>query len=89
MDLQLWPWLTGNDSQLSFVPTLGTLDNARRFLAFHFATAMAWDIPRAVVTSLLISMTGSPILHALRRAQRRLALNVRAMEPEEPLQRLL
>lgn len=89
MDLQLWPWLTGNDSQLSFVPTFGTLDNARRFLAFHFATAMAWDIPRAIVTSLLISMTGSPILHALRRAQRRLALNARAMAPEEPLQRSL
>lgn len=89
MDLQLWPWLTGTDSQLSFNPDLGLRESAYRFFTFHVATAMAWDIPRALTTSLLIALTGKAILHSLRRAQRRLDFNARGMEPAAPLQRSL
>jgi energy-coupling factor transport system substrate-specific component len=69
MNLQLWPWLIGTDSQLSFVASDSVIDNLHRFAVFHLATSLSWDIPRAVFTVILISITGKPILVALRRAK--------------------
>ena len=83
MDLQLWPWLTGIDTQLSFIDGASIAANAGRFILFHFATSMAWDIPRAVLTSTLILLTGRAVLVTLRRTMTR--LNVRAMEQAAPV----
>lgn len=71
MDLQMWPWLLGTDTSLSFVPGDSIESNLERFIAFHFLTAMAWDIPRSLLTAILIGVTGAPILNALRRTERR------------------
>lgn len=71
MDLQLWPWLIGGDTAISFLPGAGISENLERFIAFHFLTAMAWDIPRSIITATLIGITASPILNALRRTKRR------------------
>jgi len=71
MDLQLWPWLLGTETAISFVPGAGVEENLSRFVRFHFLTAMAWDIPRSILTATLIAITGAPILNALRRAQKR------------------
>ncbi len=78
MDLQLWPWLVGTDSQLSFDQTLSAVMNVKRFITFHIATALAWDLPRAITTASLLALTARPILHSLRRAKVRLHLNERA-----------
>ncbi|MGA0069961.1 MAG: hypothetical protein ACO3HP_01500 [Candidatus Nanopelagicaceae bacterium] len=72
MDLQLWPWLLGSDTQLSYQPGAPVAENLSRFLTFHFATALSWDIPRAIVTSTLIFVTARPVLGAFRRAKLRL-----------------
>ena len=82
MNLQLWPWLIGIDSQLSFVPSDSVAANLHRFLIFHFATSMAWDIPRAVLTVSLILVTAKPILITLKRAEGKLnfKINERAKE---------
>lgn len=72
MDLQLWPWLVGSETQISFVKGGGVQENFSRFLTFHFLTAMAWDIPRSILTATLIAVTGAPILNALRRAERKI-----------------
>lgn len=71
MDLQLWPWLLGGDTQISFLPGAGIEENLSRFLTFHFLTAMAWDIPRSILTAALVALTGAPILNALRRTERK------------------
>lgn len=71
MDLQLWPWVVGSDTAISFVPGAGIDENFDRFITFHFLTAMAWDIPRSIITASLIVITASPILNALRRTKRR------------------
>ena len=78
MNLQLWPWLIGVDSQLSFVPSDSIGSNLQRFLIFHFATSLAWDIPRAVLTVALIVATAKPILVTLRRAEIKLNLQASA-----------
>ena len=67
MDLQFWPWVLGSNTQLSYIPGGAISENLSRFITFHFASSMAWDIPRAILTSLLIALTATPFLSALRR----------------------
>ncbi len=73
MDLQFWPWAVGVDTQLSYRAGAPISENLSRFLDYHFLSAMAWDLPRALFTSTLIVITGKPILHTLRRAHTRAA----------------
>lgn len=81
MDLQLWPWIVGGDTSLSFQQGAGVSENLNRFLTFHLLTAMAWDIPRSILTAILVWITGRPVINALRRTQRKtLILNEREME---------
>lgn len=71
MDLQLWPWIVSPATSIAYLPGAGVLDNLQRFMVFHFATALAWDIPRAIFNATLILLLGRPILNSLRRAIRR------------------
>lgn len=71
MDLQFWPWALGTNTQLSYIPGGDFSENLSRFFTFHFATAMAWDIPRAIFSALLIAFAGKPVLAALRRTHTR------------------
>ena len=73
MDLQFWPWALGADTQLSYLAGAPIGENFSRFFSYHFLSAMAWDIPRAVFTASLIVIAGKPILHTLRRAHTRAA----------------
>ena len=67
MDLQFWPWVLGSNTQLSYIPGGALSENVSRFITFHFASSMAWDIPRAILTSTLIAVTAKQFLSALRR----------------------
>ena len=69
MDLQFWPWALGADTQLTYQAGAAITDNLQRFITFHFISSMAWDIPRALLTSILIVVTGPAVLSALRRTQ--------------------
>jgi energy-coupling factor transport system substrate-specific component len=73
MDLQFWPWALGSSTQLSYLPNGDISENVSRFITFHFATSMAWDIPRAIFTSALIAFAGKAVLSALRRTRTRAA----------------
>lgn len=75
MDLQFWPWALGGNTQLSYIPGGSISENLGRFITFHFASAMAWDIPRAIFTSVLIAFTGPSVLSALRRTYARAAFS--------------
>jgi energy-coupling factor transport system substrate-specific component len=71
MDLQFWPWALGTQSQLSYRAGASISTNLHHFIAFHFASSMAWDIPRAIFTSILLVVTAPAVLFALRRTKRR------------------
>jgi energy-coupling factor transport system substrate-specific component len=75
MDLQFWPWALGSNTQLSYIPGGSISENLSRFITFHFASAMAWDIPRAIFTCVLIGFTGPSVLSALRRTYTRAAFS--------------
>lgn len=69
MDLQFWPWSLGNGTELSYLAGAPLHVNVERFFSYHFLSALAWDIPRAVLTATLIAIAGKPALNALRRAR--------------------
>lgn len=71
MDLQFWPWALGSHTQLSYIPGASITTNAHRFIIYHFASSMAWDVPRAFVTSMLTVITAPAVLFAMRRTKRR------------------
>ena len=71
MNLQLWPFAVGLESQLSYVAGDPVSENLGRFLAFTLATSLGFDIPRAVTTAVLVALTARPVLRALRRAGRK------------------
>ncbi|CAB4330401.1 MAG: ECF transporter S component [Actinobacteria bacterium] len=83
MDLQFWPWALGSDTRLSYVAHGAVTENLHRFIIFHFATSMAWDIPRAIFTALLLAFSGRSVLSALRRTHTRAAF----MAPIEFIER--
>ncbi len=79
LNLWFWPTVTVSGSlpaAISFVPGAGFIINLRHWLAFCVATSLGFDIPRAILTAVLIIVAGRPILNALRRASRRAAFDV-------------
>jgi len=73
MDLQFWPWSLGSETELSFRAGAPLAENFSHFIKYHFISALAWDIPRAIMTVILISVAGKAGLSALRRARHRAA----------------
>ncbi len=76
MNLYGWPILTGLGSGISRDPGAPLHENLARFVAYHLATSMGWDLGRAVITVVLTLTLGPTILKALRRATRKAAFEV-------------
>lgn len=73
LNLWFWPFAISPGTGLSFVPGAPLAENLQRFWAFHLATSLGWDIPRALSNCVLVLALGRPVLAALRRAARRAA----------------
>lgn len=71
LNMWFWPFLTGADSAISFVPGDPLGANLARFLAFCLVTSLGFDLPRAAGNVLLIALAGGPMLRAIRRATRK------------------
>lgn len=95
MNLWFWPFLGGLEATayspaILFDPGAPVSENLARWLAFSLVTSLGWDIPRGVLTAVLILIAGRPMLTALARASRRAnftpAVNfIPAAAPERPL----
>jgi energy-coupling factor transport system substrate-specific component len=76
MNLWFWPFLGGLEGSayspaILFDPGAPVSDNLARWVAFSLITSLGWDIPRGVLTAVLILIAGRPVLNALGRASRR------------------
>lgn len=71
MDLAFWPFGAGTDTSISYVAGAPVGENLRRFLAYNLATAMGWNLGRALSNLVLLLLLGRGILLVLRRASRR------------------
>jgi energy-coupling factor transport system substrate-specific component len=85
LNLWFWPFGTGTGGSLGFVPGGGFGENLRRFWAFHLATSLGFDIPRALTNAVLVLAAGRPVLLALRRAARRAAFGEAVGFAEAPV----
>ncbi|MCD9623867.1 ECF transporter S component [Rhabdothermincola salaria] len=87
LNLWFWPFVTGGDTAISFVTGAGLGENLSRFWAFHLATSLGFDLPRAAFTAGFLVLAGRPLLAALRRASRRAAFGAAvtfAAAPHDP-----
>jgi energy-coupling factor transport system substrate-specific component len=76
MNLSFWPYATGPETPLSFVPGGPVAENLHRFALFTVATsALGWDTARAITTAVAIGLVGPAVLTTLRRAARRAAFD--------------
>lgn len=75
MNLSFWPFGLGPTTSISFVPGDAVLDNLTRFAAFSFSTSLGWDLGRAITVTILVALTATPVLRALRRAGRKAAFD--------------
>ncbi|MBO4207961.1 ECF transporter S component [Micromonospora echinofusca] len=76
MNLWFWPFGTGADTQLSYLPGAPLTENLHRFAVFTAVTStFGWDTGRAVTTAVAIVVVGPAVLVALRRAARRAAFD--------------
>lgn len=84
LNLQFWPWAVGLGTAVAFIPGAPVIENLQHWLVFDVTTSLGFDIPRAIVTALLILILGRPVLYALRRATRRAAFGAVAEFSEKP-----
>lgn len=77
MDFAFWPFAAGPQTELSFDPSAGPLENLHRFVLFNLVTSMGWNLGRGLTSLVLIALLGPGLLHILRRASRRAAWSAR------------
>ncbi|HEX7535790.1 MAG TPA: ECF transporter S component [Dermatophilaceae bacterium] len=74
MNLWFWPFLTsGVPAAMAFVPGEPVTANLTRYATFYLTTSLGWDLPRGVLTAVLVIVAGRPVLASLRRGTRRAA----------------
>jgi energy-coupling factor transport system substrate-specific component len=77
MNLWFWPFLTsGVPAGMAFVAGDPVMANLSRYGVFYLATSLGWDLPRGVLTAVLVMVAGRPVLASLRRGTRRAAFGV-------------
>jgi energy-coupling factor transport system substrate-specific component len=75
LNLWFWPFTAGLPEQLSFIAGAPMSQNLLSWLRFCLVTSLGYDIPRAVLTVILIMVAGRPVLAALRRMSRKAAFD--------------
>ncbi len=75
MNLWSWPYIAGS-AAVGFDPTAGIGTNLRHYTTYYMTTSFAWDAFRAVGNVVLVVVLGRPLLQALDRAARRMALDM-------------
>jgi energy-coupling factor transport system substrate-specific component len=73
MNLWFWPFLdvASAPTGAGFVPGDSVSANLQHYAVFYVATSLGYDVPRAVLTCLLVLLVGGRVLAALRRAVRK------------------
>ncbi len=75
LNLWFWPFTAGLPEQLAFSAGAPFGENLVSWLRFCLITSLGYDIPRAVLTVVVILVAGRPVLIALRRMSRKAAFD--------------
>ena len=71
LNLWFWPFTAGLPTAIAFEPGAPLTDNVLSWLRFTLVTSLGYDIPRAILTVVLIGIAGRTVLTALRRVARK------------------
>lgn len=71
LNLWFWPFTAGLADAIAFQPGAPVAENLGAWLRFSVVTSLGYDIPRAVLTVVLIALAGPTVLVALRRVARK------------------
>ena len=71
LNLWFWPFTAGLADAIAYQPGAPVAENVLAWLRFTLLTSLGYDIPRAVLTVVLIMTAGPVVLIALRRVARR------------------
>jgi len=76
LNLWFWPYIAGatmgDQADVAYIPGGPFVTNLKRFAVYTLITSTAiWDTGRAVTNTVLLALTGRPILAMLRRTRRR------------------
>lgn len=77
LNMWFWPFMSAATAPTGagFVPGAPVAENLRHYATFYLATSLGWDLPRAVLTAVLVLVGGPAVLRTLRRAVRRAAFD--------------
>ncbi|TWP37026.1 ECF transporter S component [Leekyejoonella antrihumi] len=76
MNLWFWPFLGSSaPSGAGFAATASLATQLQHYAVFYGLTSLGWDLPRGVLTAVLVLLACHPVLAALRRALRRAAFD--------------
>ncbi len=71
LNLWFWPFTAGLPDAIAYQAGAPVAQNLLAWLRFTAVTSLGYDIPRAVLTVVLVLVAGPAVLNALRRAARR------------------
>ena len=66
LNLWFWPFGAGTSTAFSYQPGGGLVENLHRFALFDLTTSLGFDIPRAIINTVLLLVLGRPVLAARR-----------------------
>jgi energy-coupling factor transport system substrate-specific component len=83
--INLWFWpFAGYETDLSYRPGASLGENLGHYGRFWLTTSLGYDVPRGVLTALLVAILAPTVLRALRRAARRAAFDTPAHFADPP-----
>lgn len=85
LNLWFWPFAVDLPTQIAFSPGAPFTENLATWWRFNIVTSLGFDLPRAVLTVVLIGLAGRPILVALRRVSRIAAFDLPVRFERTPL----
>lgn len=70
MNLWFWPTAIGISDVVAFDPSAAPTERLQNWIRFNLLTSLGFDLPRAVLTSLILGLVGNRLISAISRASR-------------------
>lgn len=71
LNLWFWPFANGLLPEISFEPGLAVTEQLSRWIRFSLLTSFGYDLPRGILTAILLFFLANPLLKAMRRMTKR------------------
>jgi energy-coupling factor transport system substrate-specific component len=71
LNLWFWPFANGLLPEISFEPGLAITEQLSRWVRFSLLTSFGYDLPRGILTAVLLFFLSNPLLKAMRRMTKR------------------